>query len=274
MLDQLSDEEKEHGEEEVKGNGQGHHGFGGCFGGKGGPGGPGQKWKNLMKAFMDAKDMKPEEVQQQAQANGFNIPQHVMNKWANFDQQWGKKCGQWKNKRAICWTKTAENVLDIAPGQTLFQEIWIQNGTHWPWKKDCILGMDDPREGDADNENMPIEMVNIPINFQVDGQEKFKLNVPLKAHEHLLPDGKVHEVHLAFRGPHGNTFGERITFKVRTNAPAQQIDEMTLYTLALKLHNVLKLGTFDDCVAAARANNCDEAATVIALQQKEHSTEE
>jgi len=73
-------------------------------------------------------------------------------------------------------------------------------------------------------------------------------------------------VHLSFRGPHGNTFGERITFKVRVVSPSSQIDEMQLFQLALKLHNDLKLGSFDDCVNAARVNNCDEAATVIYLQ--------
>jgi len=125
--------------------------------------------------------------------------------------------------------------------------------------------MDDLKEGE-DVEVMPVEHVKIPINFAVAGQQKFNLNVPLKVHDHFIADGKIHDINLSFRGPHGNTFGERITFKVRVAAPAKQIDEMELFQLALKLHNDLKLGTFDDCVAAARANNCEYQATVAQLQ--------
>jgi len=137
----------------------------------------------------------------------------------------------------------------------------VQNGTHWPWKKDCFLGMDDLKEGE-DVESMPVELVNVPITMPVAGQQKFQLTVPLKVHDHFVSDGQIHVINLAFRGPHGNTFGERITFKVRVAAPAKQIDEMELFQLALKLHNDLKLGTFDDCVAAARANGCEYQATV------------
>jgi len=64
-------------------------------------------------------------------------------------------------------------------------------------------------------------------------------------------------MHLSFRGPHGNTFGDRITFRVRIAAPTTEIDEMKLFQLALKLHNELKLGSFDDCVEAARNTACD-----------------
>lgn len=82
----------------------------------------------------------------------------------------GGNGGQWKQKRAICWTKTTENVIDIQPGMTLFPEVWIQNGTHWPWKSGCFLGMDD---GQPEDTMLPIEMVNVPITFPVAGQHKF-----------------------------------------------------------------------------------------------------
>lgn len=129
--------------------------------------------------------------------------------------------------------------------------------------------MDDIKEGDEENSNIPVEMVNVPISFNVAGQQKFKLIVPLKAHDHAVSDDKEHAVHLSFRGPHGNTFGERITFNVLIEtANVNQFDEMQLYQLALKLHNELKLGSFDECVEAARTNKCDEAKTVIYLQQR------
>jgi len=170
--------------------------------------------------------MKPENLQQHCQDAGFNMPEGCAEQMANMKKRCGEMMGQWKGKRAICWTKTAENVLELSPGQTLLPEIWIQNGTHWPWKKDCFLGMDDTKEGDTEATALPIEMVNVPITQNVAGQEKFQMNVPIKAHDHWVGDDKVHEVHLSFRGPHGNTFGDRITFKVRIVAPVTQIDEM------------------------------------------------
>jgi len=87
--------------------------------------------------------------------------------------------------------------------------------------------MDDAQQGEKETSLLPIEMVNVPISFAVAGQQKFKLSVPLKVHDHFIADGQVHDIHLSFRGPHGNTFGDRITFKVRlTNPGAHQIDEM------------------------------------------------
>jgi len=55
---------------------------------------------------------------------------------------------------------------------------------------------------------------------------------------------------------------------VKVNSNNQEIDEMKLYELALKLHNELKLGSFDDCVAAARANNCNEHAAIASFQAR------
>jgi len=49
--------------------------------------------------------------------------------------------------------------------------------------------MDDAKEGDVDAPNLPVEMVNLPIPFAVAGQQKFQLNVPIKANEHAVADG-------------------------------------------------------------------------------------
>lgn len=230
----------------------------------------------MFKAFMDAKNMGADDVKKECEQAGFNIPNHFFKNFCGgqgghcdgFGYSGVEKAGWWKNKRAILWTKTTETVHDIMPGQTIFPEVWIQNGTHWPWKQGVFLGMDDTKEGEAECALLPVEMVHMPITFPVAGQHKFKLAVPLKVHDHFVADGQIHEVNLSFRGPHGNTFGQRITFKVRVNAPANQIDEMTLFQLALKLHNDLKLGSFDECVSAARSANCDEAAAVVLLQSR------
>ena len=108
-LDAISEEED---------NTQKPQGFGGCGGGFGGPG----QWKNLMKAFCSAKNMNAEDVQQQAQAQGFQVPEHFMQNFANKWGQGNGGCGngQWNKKRAVCHTKTAEHVHDLLPGQTVF----------------------------------------------------------------------------------------------------------------------------------------------------------
>lgn len=181
---------------------------------------------------------------------------------------WKKNCGEWKNKRALMVNKNHENAMTILPGQTSFAEIEMQNGTQWPWKQGCFLGMDDVKEGDDQESAMPIEPVNMPIPFAVAGNQTFKLTVPLKVHDQFPSSAKEYVINMSFRGPHGNTFGERITFKVIVGAPEQQIDEMKLFTLALKLHQELNLGSFDDCVSAARLHGLNEAATVAYLQAK------
>jgi len=106
-----------------------------------------------------------------------------MQHWKNNQQN-----KPWKGKRAVCHTKTAARVHDLLPGQTILPEIEVQNGTHWPWKAECFLGMDDAREGDVDAA-IPVEMVNIPVSTHIAGQMMFKLSVPLKAHDHAVADG-------------------------------------------------------------------------------------
>merc|ERR1711970_470649 len=194
------------------------------------------------------------------------------------NQDWSKmkgKCGKGGNggprnyikKRAHFVSGTdPETVYSMTPGSTQFVEVEIKNCTHWPWKNGCWLGMADLDEGSEEAAFMPIELVYVPITFDVPSQHTFKIQVPLKALENAQADGKVHKIALRFRRPgDGDTFGETLSLKVKINAN-QVIDEMKLYKLALKLHNELKLGSFDDCVAAARANNCDEQATIASFQ--------
>ena len=45
----------------------------------------------------------------------------------------------------------------------------------------------------------------------------------------------------------------------------KQPDEVSLYSLAIKLHEA-NHGSFDECIKAVRENNCDEAASIKALQ--------
>lgn len=139
----------------------------------------------------------------------------------------GKGCGEWKNKRAKAVNNNHENPMAILPGQTQFAEIEVQNGTQWPWKQGCFFGMDDAKHGDEET-NMPVEPVRVEIPFNVAGNQNFKLTIPFTVHGSFPASANEHKVHMSFRGPQGNTFGERFTFKVIVAAPevAEQIDEM------------------------------------------------
>jgi len=79
--------------------------------------------------------------------------------------------------------------------------------------------MADLEEGAEEASFMPIELVYVPINFDVPSQHTFKLQVPLKALENAHADGKIHNVSLRFRRPgDGDTFGETLKLKVKINA--------------------------------------------------------
>lgn len=87
--------------------------------------------------------------------------------------------------------------------------------------------MDDAKHGDEET-NMPVEPVRVEIPFNVTGNQTFKLTIPFTVHGSFPASATEHKVHMSFRGPQGNTFGERFTFKVVVAAPevAEQIDEM------------------------------------------------
>jgi len=98
---------------------------------------------------------------------GMTIPEEMQESWAFMG---GKRCGgqggekPWKKKRAVVISQPTD-VLEAAPGQTLIPTIEIRNGTHWSWKDGVFLGMDESVE----LANLPIEVVNVPINFEVKG---------------------------------------------------------------------------------------------------------
>jgi len=252
------------------GHGQGNNMFGG-----------------MIKNFMNMAGMKKEDVEGMAKQHGVDMPEGAFegamkgdfSSFKNMD--WSKmkgKCGGMKGKgggpmsyikgRAHFVSGTEPQcVFPMTPGSTQFVDVEIKNCTHWPWKQGCWLGMADPVEGEQEATFMPIELVYVPITFDVPAQHSFKLQVPIKALENAHADGKIHKIALRMRRPgDGDTFGETLTIMVKIQPANNEIDEMKLYELALKLHSELKLGTFDDCVAAARANNCDEQATIASFQ--------
>jgi len=180
--------------------------------------------------------------------------------WNNFN---GKQ--PWKEARAICKQKP-EDVIDIAPGMTLFADLVVLNDTFWPWKPGCTLTLSDEQT----EEQMPIEIFTLPISQEVKGKETASFQVPLTMAPYMVADSeKVYEVRLSFRGPKGQTFGETIVLKIRCVIPPREFSDVDVYKLAIKLHEQLQLGSMDDCLKAARDGNCDEAESIKALQRKD-----
>lgn len=124
----------------------------------------------------------------------------------------------------------------------------------------------------VDLQNMPIDFINVPINFEVKGQENFKITIPITVLPTAFASDRVYEFILCFRGPNGNQFGEQIPLKIKIVAPATVHDEkveIEMYKLAYKLHD-LKLGkSFEDCLKAVKQALGDEAEAVKVLQSKQ-----
>jgi len=99
----------------------------------------------------------------------------------------------------------------------------------------------------VDIAHSPIEPVYVPVPDDVKAQETFKMQVPIKVLDLMIPDKTEYDVVLCFRGPNGKQFGE--TIPMRLKVVSAEVDEMEFYKLAIKLHDVLKLGqSFDECV--------------------------
>jgi hypothetical protein len=150
-----------------------------------------------------------------------------------------------KKQRALLISKP-NGVLEASPGQMLLPSIEMKNGTAWAWKQGCFLGMHES----VDISTLPIEVVNVPITFDVKGHENFKILVPVKVLDIMIPDKTEYEFTLCFRGPNGNQFGETIPMKIKVvPSQSEEKDEIEFYKLAIKLHDQLKLGkSFDECV--------------------------
>jgi len=183
----------------------------------------------------------------------------------------GNKMGKWKKLRALLVSKHDE-VLEGVPGETVNVEVRVKNNTNWPWKEGCFLTFANSQK----KHGLNIEHVKIPVESKVEGNEELTVNVPIKIVEHAIADDKPQEYRLKFRGPGGCQFGERIDVKLRVNLPdiqmkdeqSEQINtqqpsaedkQVNFYKIALKMHEN-KLGSFEDCCAALKQCNCDEAA--------------
>jgi hypothetical protein len=155
-------------------------------------------------------------------------------------------------------------VIEAGPGQTVFEEIEILNDTFWPWKQGCTLSLHD----EQDFSGLPIEPICVPVDEDVKGKTSIKITVPISVLSNQIADEtKVWPINLTIRGPKGHAFGDMIPVQLKICFPKTAQDELDIYKLAIKLQE-LNLGTFEECSKAAIANNCDEAASIKALQNK------
>jgi len=92
------------------------------------------------------------------------------------------------------------SVLEAHPNEILLPSIEIKNGAESAWTQGCFLGMHDS----VDITTLPIEPVHVPITFDVKAQETFKIQVPIKVLEIMIPEKTEYDLMLCFRGPNGN----------------------------------------------------------------------
>lgn len=241
--------EQAEGQSQPQGEQQHPFGFGGRGGrcGRGGRGGHG--FKKMVGQFLEQMGMNVEDVTKKFQENTGGCG-------------WNKQ--NWQEKRAEIVT-FPEDVLEAQPNQMLLPAIQLKNGTAWPWKYGCTLTL--ANEAGEGIENLPIEMVNVPIDHQVVGHGIVNLSVPLKVRENAIAEDKVHEIKLAMRGPGGAQFGQVLTLKLKVVRPSGLDDEIQVYKLAMSLAEQ-GLGSFDECVAAVKENDDEEAAKKALKQRK------
>jgi len=169
----------------------------------------------------------------------------------------------WNAQRAVLQTKP-EGVLEACPGSALIEEIEVLNDTFWPWKQGCTLTLHEEQEFTE----CPIEIINVPVDQEVKGKQTLKISVPLTILPHIQANDTVYTIKLTFRGPKGQAFGEIIPIQLKVTLPRTQVDELEIYKLAIKLHESLNLGSFEECAKAVKDNNCNEANSIKALQRK------
>ena len=161
--------------------------------------------------------------------------------------------------------KKPEGILEACPGTSLIEEIEILNDTFWPWKPGCALTLHEEQSF----VECPVEIIAVPIEQEVKGKQSVKISVPLSILPHIKADeNTVYTLNLTFRGPGGAAFGDIIPLQLRVTLPRPQVDELEVYKLAIKLHE-LNLGSFEECAKAVKDHDCDEANSIKALQRKE-----
>lgn len=201
--------------------------------------------------------------------------------WHQMKKEWrNQHCGDFKGgfkmRRAVLMKKIEEEI-QCMPGCVQLLEIEVQNQTNWPWKQGCFLSL----ASEVDQDTMPIELINVPVDQKVDANQTYKITVPICVLESAKPTDGLYEFSLRFRGPKGSEFGDAIPLKLRISAPAQPMPEviqpepvkkshLELVKLAVKLFDEEKLGqTFNECLEVVTQVNGDEDVARKCLQPRQ-----
>lgn len=202
-----------------------------------------------------------------------------------------KKGGKWRKQRALAVAQSAD-VIEGAPGETVNMSFTFKNNTKAPWKQGCYLSYANCHKNEknqkmAQVEDLPIEMVKIPVEFDVAGETEHTLQVPITVAEHAVADEKLWNIKLKFRGPGGKQFGKPMKFTLRVNFPEKKEetsqpkveaskDEFEViqkedpianfYKAAVKLHEQTSV-SFDEVCKVLKQYNCDGQAALEALQR-------
>lgn len=182
----------------------------------------------------------------------------------------GHQKGEYKKKRAVI-VSNPDTVLECRPGCVVLHDIEVKNNTHWGWKQGVFLGMDSSIE----QTNMPIEVVQVPVESKVEAMQNLKMSVPITVLDSAKPSDEVFEFALRFRGPKGGEIGEPINLKLKIVADAKKAEEpkkshLELVKLAVKLFDQEKLGqTFNECLEVVTLVNGDEEVAKKSLQPRQ-----
>lgn len=208
----------------------------------------GQSWKQMVGKFFDKKygDQKPS------------------NPWAMGESR--SFCAKTKQRALLINRPTY--VLEGQPGSILMPTIEIKNATQWGWKHGVFLGIDES----TDYKRLGVELVHQPIDFQVKGQETFRLTVPIQILAQAQISDLVHDLNLTFRGPNGNPFGDLIPlqFRIVDRDPANpDLNEVQLTKLAIKLYEQKIAKSYEEGLAVITMTRGDYAKSAEILKKRE-----
>lgn len=138
--------------------------------------------------------------------------------WANIKQEYAKASKIIRDNRLAANRARAvivrkpEDTINLALGQKTDIEVEVLNDTHWPWRFNCTLGL----AKEQTEANLPVMVLNCPIQDNVMGKSKFTVRAPLSvsANANIVAD-KVYSVNLAFFDPNGNQFGHLININAK-----------------------------------------------------------
>jgi hypothetical protein len=126
----------------------------------------------------------------------------------------------------------------------------------------------------VEQKDMPLEILNIPVEEKVEAQGTLTMNVPITVRDDAQPT-ELYEFALRFCGPKGGQIGEPIPMKLKIAAQApKKIEEpkshLELVKLSVKLFDNDKLGqTFNECLEVVTLVNGDEEAAKKSLQPRQ-----